>query len=101
MAHWSDPYVGKPYVKDELNCGGWANVVQREVFGRDLNLPTKEGAGPRSTSNIIKTLKDDYAVPTATPADGDGVIMVGRGDLDGSSRCGCGCGPPTPTPPQS
>jgi hypothetical protein len=81
-AHWSDAYVGEPYVKDTLNCGGWANVVQREVFGRDINLPTAEGSGPHAASATIKRLKDDYAERTDDPRDGDGVIMIGRGGLD-------------------
>ncbi|MCE5182349.1 MAG: NlpC/P60 family protein [Betaproteobacteria bacterium] len=82
MAHWSDKYVGRPYIEGEQDCAVLAEDVQREEFGRQISLPTERAAGLRGLSRQIESLKLDYAVPTDTPAEGDGVLMIGRGNLD-------------------
>lgn len=80
-SHWSDRYVGQPYVPDEKDCGYYAELVQREVFGHELRLPSERAYGLRGKSKQIESLKLDYGVPTHTPQDGDGVLMIGRGKL--------------------
>jgi len=78
-AHWSEPYVGLPY--HEADCAALAERVQRQVFRRDLSLPGDRACGLRGLSAQIASLKADYAVPVATPRDGDAVLMVARGRL--------------------
>jgi len=83
-AHWSERYLNpvRPYIEDEKDCGYYAELVQREVFGREVHLPTDRAHGLRGKSKQIESLKFDYGVPTDAPQDGDGVLMVGRGRLE-------------------
>lgn len=74
-AHWSERYLGLPYVEGANDCGEFAARVQREVFGRAVRLPTERAAGRRGQSRQIESLLDTYGVRTETPADGDAVLM--------------------------
>lgn len=78
--HWAQQYVGQPYIEGEHDCAAFAARVQREVFRREIFLPTAR-AGLRGNARMIDTLAADYAVPTTTPRDGDAVLMVSRGRL--------------------
>ncbi len=81
MAHWVERYVGKPYVKDELDCGGWAERILQEQFGRRVELPKERAQGLRPRSRQIANEKDRFAEHTDRPREGDGVLMVSKGDL--------------------
>jgi hypothetical protein len=81
LVHWSELYVGQPYVKDEMDCGGWAERIEREQFGRDIDLPRERAQGLRPRSRQIAAEKDTFAERTDRPVEGDGVLMVARGDL--------------------
>lgn len=83
--HWSDKYVGLPY-KPDFDCAELARLVQREVFGREISLPSnrdyaeKHGwSRRRAMTQQIHREKDVYAVRTETPQDGDGVLLIARG----------------------
>lgn len=80
-AHWSDKYVGLPYIEVEQDCAALAARVQREAFGREIRLPSERCHGLRSLSAQIVSLRDDYGKPTEAPVDGDAVLMIGRGRL--------------------
>lgn len=80
MAHWSERYVGIPYA--EADCAELAARVQREVFAREIHIPTERGCGLRGLTRQIERLKDDYAARTDSPTEGDGVLMVSRGRLE-------------------
>ncbi|HFD81043.1 MAG TPA: hypothetical protein ENK05_11745 [Gammaproteobacteria bacterium] len=82
MAHWSEKYVGLPYVEGEMDCAGLAREVQRREFGRVIDLPSERAPGLRGLHRQIEALKTTYATPTGSPQDGDGVLMVSRGALD-------------------
>lgn len=85
MSHWSENYVGRPYVEKQFDCGELARTVQREVFGKDVAIPTErryEELKGRSrfeamTSQIAEE-KDTYARRTETPEEGDGVLLAYR-----------------------
>lgn len=79
-AHWTEQYVGRPY--SEHDCAALAVLVQREVFGRDIQLPNERAVGLRGISKQINSHKVDFALRTEVPADGDGVLMIGRGRLN-------------------
>ena len=81
MAHWSDQYVGKPYVKDSLDCSGWVERIEREQFGRDVRLPSERAQGLRPRSRQIETERDRFVIRTHAPQEGDVVMMRSRGDL--------------------
>ncbi len=78
--HWAENYVGVPY--SENDCAELCVRVQREVFGRVIRLPAGRAASVHGISHQIGSLKDNYAEPTESPADGDAVLMIGRGRLN-------------------
>lgn len=78
-AHWSQSFVGLPYA--EADCAALAGRVQREIFGREVTLPSERAAGLRSLSDQIESLKSDFATPVNDPRDGDAVLMLARGRL--------------------
>lgn len=81
MAHWSDHYVGQPFVLDEKDCAWWAEEILRRQFGRTVCLPTDRAGGHRGKARQIQEALSDYCHPTDTTAEGDAVIMVSRGAL--------------------
>jgi hypothetical protein len=89
MAHWSDAYVGLPYVDGEFDCAELARTVQLEVFRRAIDLPTERQylgldgvAKVRAMNAQLAACRDDYGVQTSTPQEGDAVLIVSRGRLD-------------------
>lgn len=82
MPHWSQRYVGRPYAAGVYDCAALVEAVQREEFNRALSLPAERPAGWRSLSALIELQKANFAAPTTSPVDGDGVLMVGRGYLN-------------------
>ena len=79
MAHWSDRYIGRAYVEGEFDCGDLAALVRREVFGRELRLPSDHGEGPLGRTAAIQRHIAAYVMPTDRPQDGDGVLLIVRG----------------------
>ena len=77
--HWSDKYVGIPYIPETADCAVLAVRVAKEVFGKDIALPVAHAATIRAQAKQINDLKDDYAVRIDAPVDGCPVLLVGRG----------------------
>lgn len=75
--HWTQQYIGMPYIEGEQDCGEFAARIQREVFRREVRLPTERAAGLRGKSRQIESLLDDYGLVTDAPVDGDAVLMKG------------------------
>ena len=74
-SHWAESYVGRPYVEGRHDCADFVADVLRERFGRELALPAHE-TGTRAWDRQIAALKGVYARRTATPREGDGVLMA-------------------------
>lgn len=86
MGHWSDRYFGRAYIPDVYDCAHLVEEVQREIFCREIRLPHERPAvrGPlrlRAIERLVEGLKGDFARPTDTPLEGDGVILMSRGRL--------------------
>lgn len=88
-AHWSQRYVGRNYAEAEFDCADLARLVLREVFGREIRLPSerwyrgKSGrARVRAMNEQILSCRDDYAARTETPGEGDAVLLLSRGRND-------------------
>ncbi len=81
MSHWSDEYVGEPYIPETGDCAALAERVAREVFGKVVGLPTSHAATYREQAKQIMELRDDYAERIDEPVDGCPVLFVGRGRL--------------------
>ena len=87
--HWSEKYVGKKYVDGQFDCAELVRLVQKEIFGREVKLPTfrnhLEATGPISKFRLmaeqVAMCKDDVAVKTKWPQEGDGVLLITRGYL--------------------
>lgn len=79
MAHWTEAYIGLPYIEGEQDCAELVARVQREVFGRAVTVPRVRADGPFGKSAQIAQGAVDLADPVAVPADGDAVLMKVRG----------------------
>lgn len=86
--HWSEQYIGKPYVEDVFECGDLAALVNREQFGREIRLPTerpyrgKKGHERyQAMTEQLAEVKDDYGVRTDDPEEGDAVLLLSRGRM--------------------
>ena len=85
--HWAEAWLGRPWVAGEHDCADFVAAVLREQFGRTLDLPAHAqsgsgaptGATVRGWDRQIASLRADYALPTTSPRDGDGVLMVAKG----------------------
>jgi hypothetical protein len=81
MAHWSDAYIGDPYIPGTADCARLFCRVSREVFG--VEIPD-EAEVSRAASRIGRAGQMDDAVlsfgePVETPAEGDAVLMICAG----------------------
>ena len=81
MAHWSDKYIGAPYVRGEADCARLFCRVSHEVFGReipgaaDLDRAVSRLGRAAQMSDGVSTL----GKPTNTPHEGDAVLMICNG----------------------
>ncbi|MGB3290923.1 MAG: hypothetical protein WBA83_16750 [Burkholderiaceae bacterium] len=77
--HWSEKYIGEPYIPEVADCAVLAVRVAKDVLGRDIALPVSHAATIRAQAKQIDELKDDYAVCVDAPIDGQPVLLIGRG----------------------
>lgn len=73
-----DRYVGLAYCPDTFDCADLVALVQREMFGRDVQLPSGRPRGDRGQVALGEMAKP-YGVPTDSPKDGDLVLMLQGG----------------------
>lgn len=77
--HWSDKYVGEPYIPESGDCAALAAKVSLKEFGKSIGLPLSHAITLRDQSKQILDLKDDLAVKIDTPVDGCPVLLITRG----------------------
>lgn len=67
-----------PYDEQTFDCADLVMLVQRELFGRQVQLP---GQRPRGAAGqaAIGEMSMPYARRTETPQDGDLVLMIEHG----------------------
>ena len=81
MAHWTETYIGRPYVLGKADCARLVCDVRREVFG----LPVPEDAEPERAASLTGRFRQmgdgvaEYGERTDEPQDGDVVLMCCRG----------------------
>lgn len=73
--HWSDVYLGRPYLPGEYDCAALAVDVQRDVFGRRVDLPAERPADPQTSAALLSVLQADHVVRLADPEEGCIVLM--------------------------
>lgn len=81
MIHWSDKYVGLPYLPQEFDCASLAAQVSKDLFNKEIGLPESHGETYRGQSKQILKHKDDLAIKIEKPVDGCPALFYGRGRL--------------------
>lgn len=80
--HWTSRYVGLPFVEGTLDCGEFVRLVQREVFRREVPIPSERWyagkAGQARLQAMAAQIRDKLpaiARRTVLPVNGDLVMM--------------------------
>lgn len=76
--HWSDRYIGQPYLPETGDCAALAEKVANEVLGITPNLPTAHAVTYRAQARQVESVKDDYADRVDSPIDGHPVLLIAR-----------------------
>lgn len=79
--HWSDKYVGQPYIPQIGDCAALAEAVARQEFGVSPSLPSSHATSLREQTKQILEHRDDLAVRISDPTDGCPALFIGRGRL--------------------
>lgn len=77
--HWSEKYVGEPYIPGVGDCAALAARVARDVLRKECRLPDVHATGLRNQAMQIESSKDDLADRIDYPIDGQPALFVGRG----------------------
>lgn len=78
MAHWSESYIGRPYVPESADCAILYYTVSREVFGKDVPdiAAIKRAASRLGRMTQMADAVAAYGEPVSSPVDGDAVLMM-------------------------
>lgn len=76
MIGFASRYVGLDYAPGEFDCADLAVRVQREIFGRDLQIPANHRLGRRGQIAQITSLRDEIAERVTLPTDGDLALFI-------------------------
>lgn len=77
--HWTDSYIGQPYIPGVADCASLAERVAREVLGICPGLPQSHETSLRGQAEQVARLKDGVAVRVDAPIDAQPVLFVARG----------------------
>lgn len=74
-----DRFCQLPYDADAFDCADLVALVQREVFGREVRMPSSRPRGHAGAA-VLGELSKGYATQrTGPPEDGDLVLMFDHG----------------------
>jgi hypothetical protein len=74
-SHWTQAYVGLPYIMGVGECGHRAALVWRERFGFEVEAAPAFGDMDAAQKLIRAKLSGPDWAPVQQPAEGDAVIM--------------------------
>jgi hypothetical protein len=74
-SHWTQAYVGLPYIMGVGECGHRAALVWRERFGFEVEAAPAHGDMAAAQTLIKAELAGPKWSPVQQPAEGDAVIM--------------------------
>lgn len=77
--HWSECYLGQPYIPGVADCASLAERVAHEVLGINPGLPQSHETSLRGQAEQISSMKGDYAVRVDAPIDAQPVLFIARG----------------------
>ncbi|GAA5784707.1 NlpC/P60 family protein [Chitiniphilus shinanonensis] len=81
LSHWSDAWLGRPYVAGERDCGYYAAQILRTEFGRQIEIPGERRPGPFGRCAQLAERLAAAVVRVEQPAEGDIVLMRCAGRL--------------------
>ncbi|MEY2632170.1 MAG: hypothetical protein RIR00_824 [Pseudomonadota bacterium] len=78
MSHWSEPYIGRAYVRGESDCAHLVCDVSKTQFG--VHVPDADEVARRAsrlgrTAQLVDGLRE-YCTQVNAPAEGDVVQIV-------------------------
>lgn len=81
MAHWSEVYIGEPYVPGEADCAALYARVSREVFRRSVPdaVEVERAASRLGRAAQMGDGVEAWGNPVERPVEGDAVLMVCAG----------------------
>ena len=79
MAHWSDPYIGMPYVDGAFTCAHLVERVAADVLGLNVSLPKPSGNSATPNAQQHCARKDAVFKRVDAPVDAHPVVMFERG----------------------
>ena len=89
MGHWTEKWLGRPYVAGQHDCLDFARDVLLDEFSIEIRIPHREATGLRGFAREIAELGGDVATPiVAGLREGDGVLMSKRGWQRGGHHVG-------------
>ena len=77
--HWSEKFIGRPYIPGVADCMVLAEQVANEVLGLHIGIPTAHETSLRGQAEQLSRLKADFAVRVDAPIDAQPVLFVARG----------------------
>ena len=81
MPHWSEKYIGSPYIVNSADCARLLSNVRRTEFNlpvpNDIEMERKASRLGRTAQ--MSDLVGEYGEKTDSPKEGDAVLMMCRG----------------------
>ena len=80
MAHWSDAYIGRPYIHGEADCGHLCLSVSKEVFGVRLpdDAQVEHVQSRLGRFHQLTDVVEAFMSPAAEPREGDIALLYCR-----------------------
>jgi hypothetical protein len=81
MPHWSEKYIGQPYITGEADCAHTLAQIRKEVFGMDVptDIEVERKASRLGRLGQMCDLVAEYGERTENPQEGDAVLMCCKG----------------------
>ncbi len=73
-------YVGREYRVGVYDCAHLAADVQRDVFGKEINLPSVHPGGAAGQRRAINTMREELASEISVPINGCAVLLAGQSE---------------------
>lgn len=80
--HWTDDFVGKPYIPDQYDCVHLVVDVQKQVYGKDIEIPVEREEHVFLLSKQIDQHLETFYEQVEVPQEGDMVLMKCKGRLN-------------------
>lgn len=72
-------FVAIPYDEATFDCADLVVLVQRELFGREVRIPSKRPRGPEGAAALGELSRPYGRRREGPPQDGDFVLMIDHG----------------------